>query len=354
MTMELYVLDSNYTTVAVIDDYTSLIWAKRYSQFGDCELYVRACEDYIDVLRKGQYLLRNDDDMICRIESVEIETDVENGNYLIVVGKDCRSILGQRIVWFQTNFSGTVEDYVRRLITENIVSPETEYRQIDNFVLGPKAGLTDKIVQQVTYDRLDEKIIEVCTAYNYGSRVVLNDNNQFEFTLYKGVDRSYNQETNDYVVFSDDFDNIISSRYKTDNSNFRNVMLVAGEGEGINRKRYSWGTASGLDRYELFVDANDLSSETLEGVTIEYASALRARGLEALAEHGIVESFEGEVEPNYSYKYGIDYQLGDVVQVINTYGISSSVRITEVIETFDEDGYSVIPTFAYQEVITDD
>lgn len=42
--------------------------------------------------------------------------------------------------------------------------------------------------------------------------------------------------------------------------------------------------------------------------------------------------------------------LGDIVTVQNEYGITMNARITEVIETFDENGYSVSPKFEYEEV----
>lgn len=349
--MELYVLNDSYEQIGIIDDYKSFIWSKRYSEFGDCELYIRACPEYMTLLDKGNYLIRNDDDMICRIEAVELDTDTEDGDYLIITGNDCRKILSQRIVWTQTNFSGTVENYIRKLITDNIVSPSITARRIDNFKLGASVGLTERIEQQATYDALDEKIIELCQTYGYGSKVTLDtDTGIFRFDLYVGLDRSYNQSVNDYVVFSSDFDNIISSIYKTDASEYKNVALVGGEGEGASRKRVTVGEYSGLSRYEVFVDAKSVSTDTEEGQTIDYDDALKSQGLEKLSEHRVTTSFDGEVEPNHSYKYKTDYQLGDIVQVRNDYGIEASARITEVIETWDDDGYSVIPTFEYVEV----
>ena len=352
--MDLYVLDSDFNQITIIDDYESLIWSKRYHDFGDCELYVRACEEYVRDLQKGHYLIRSDDDMICRIKSIDLETNVEEGNFLVIVGADCRIVLSQRVVWNQTNYTGTVENYIRKLITDNLISPSDSARAIGNFVLGDSVGLTDTITEQVTYKPLDEKVIELCKAYDYGSKVTLNEYNQFVFSLYKGVDRSYQQEVNDHIVFSPEFDNIISSRFTSDDSTIKNVALIAGEGEGVDRKRLTYGTSSGLDRYELFVDAKDLSSQTEEGETIDYEAALKARGIEALAEYGTVISFEGEVEPNYSYKYGTDYNLGDIVQVMNEYGVEVSAKITEVIETFDSEGRSIIPTFQFQEVAIND
>lgn len=349
--MDLYVLDDNFEQIAIIDDYKSLIWAKRYAKFGDCEIYVRACEEYFDILRKGHYLLRNDDDMLCRINRLQLDTNEDEGNFIICVGADIRSVLDQRVVWQQTNFTGTVEDYIRKLVTDNIISPSDSARMIDNMVLGDAVGLPATISEQVTYSPLGEKVIELCTAYGYGTRLRLDMDNRLVFEVYAGEDRSYEQDVNDHVVFSPQFENIISSVYVTDSSNVKNVAIIAGEGEGVERRRFVHGTSSGMDRYELYVDARDVSSQVEEGVTIDYDALLQARGIEALAEYGTVESFEGAVESDYSYKYGTDYHLGDIVQVVNEYGISSNARITEVIETFDENGHSIIPTFEYQEEV---
>lgn len=46
----------------------------------------------------------------------------------------------------------------------------------------------------------------------------------------------------------------------TSSQNYRNVALVAGEGEGLDRKTIPVGAAEGMERYELYVDARDVSS----------------------------------------------------------------------------------------------
>ena len=62
------------------------------------------------------------------------------------------------------------------------------------------------------------------------------------------------------------------------------------------------------------------------------------------------EKFAGTVEPDINYKYKKDYNLGDIVKIINEYGLSAKARITEVIESWDESGYTCIPTFDTEEV----
>ena len=193
----------------------------------------------------------------------------------------------------------------------------------------------------------------------------MNNSKNFEIQFYKGVNRSYEQHINPYVVFSPDFENIISSDYIQDKSTLKNACNVAGEGEGTERKYYGVGTTSGLDRREIFVDARDISSDvetevetedgTIETVTTtmpieEYNNLLIERGRESLAENQETISFEGEVESIRQYVYGEDYFLGDIVQVKNKYGVESASRIIEVIENHDKEGYSIIPTFEKWEV----
>ena len=45
------------------------------------------------------------------------------------------------------------------------------------------------------------------------------------------------------------------------------------------------------------------------------------------------------------YKYKEDYNLGDIVNIVNEFGISINARITEIIESQDDNGYTIEPTF---------
>lgn len=69
-----------------------------------------------------------------------------------------------------------------------------------------------------------------------------------------------------------------------------------------------------------------------------------------LSTTSFTESFEGNVIPDGNYNLNEDYFLGDVVQVINEYGISAAPRIVEIIESEDENGKSTVPTFSTWEV----
>lgn len=256
--IDIYVLNKDLERVGIIDSYTSLIWANRYDEVGDCELYVKATTENLQMLKKGYHLSRDDDEMVCRIESIELDTDVENGNYLIVTGYDVKKITEQRVIWSQTNVDGNVEDYIRNLVYKSLTNPNlsaraiTNSRGVQNFLLGDKANFKEVTTQQVTYDNVGEKIKELCKQFEWGYKVIVDIGNYY-FCLYKGVDRS------DNVIFSKEYENIVSTKYKEDSSHLANVALVAGEGEGSKRSRNVSGYATSLNRYEIYVDARDLS-----------------------------------------------------------------------------------------------
>lgn len=346
--MNLYVINKSFEVVDIIDTYTSLIWTTRYYDCGDFELYVSANKKLIDILRQDYFIVRENDLVNAMvIEKIQLNTDIENGDFLIVSGRCLKSLLYRRIIWTQTSIDAYIETAITRLLNDNVINPSDATRKITGFTSSISNGFTEKVTGQYTGDNLGETIIAICKANHIGCRTKLDlDNKKFIFEMYKGIDRSYNQSDNAYVVFSNDFENLLTTTYSNDKTNYSNVAKVAGEGEGTARKSIIVGEASGLDRYESFVDARDLSTNDGEIDSTSYDNILTQRGLEKLSETDMIESIDGQAETQYNYKFGIDYLLGDTVEVINEYGIDMQPRIIEVIESEDNNGTSIIPTFS--------
>lgn len=350
--MELYVLNRDFEIIDFIDTFSSLEWVKRYFDNGDFVLNTVADLKTVQTLKKRNYLVREDDESIMIIEKINLVTSAEAGNKIAVSGRSIESILERRIVWTQTNSrtGETAEEFIRRLINENAINPADQKRKIPRLKLGALKGFKETINKQVTGDNLLKVTKEICQAYNYGFKITMNNEGSLVFDLYRGEDRSYSQSVNPYVIFSDDFDNIINTEYEYDETNIANVALIGGEGEGADRKYQTVGDSEGYERYELFVDAKDISSNNGEITALEYNKLLIERGNEKIAENTFTESYSGEVETTLTYKYKEDYNLGDVVQTVNEYGIEAAPRIIEVIESENENGYRVVPTFGTWEV----
>lgn len=436
--MNLFVLDKNLDRIGIIENYKSLIWANRCREVGDCELYIPATHEAFDLLKMGCYLIRSDEQidpaspefpgipMICQIKQIELDTDVDNGDFLIVRGYDAKRILDQRIVWGTMLPDRNAEQFILFMVNNSIGLGASSDRRLVNsdgvsiFRNGSTQGFTEALTEQVSYKNVGEKVREYCARFGWGYRVYLHffeNVMHLAFGLYRGKDKTRE------VVFAEEYENLSKSAYSVSDLNIGNVALVAGEGEGSARERQTSGSASSYDRYELFVDARDVSKNitfenlqsTFPGGTVSgtvyimptysaliyddeqlaemqvhypggevveedgnryykmtnaiiadlpnsapqsndnvtlrdviYMIFLKSRGYEKIAEHGRVTSFSGSIEPMSTFKFRKDYNLGDWVTVRNSYGVSVGAQIVEVVEVFDENGYSVEPKFQYK------
>lgn len=357
--MVIHVLDQSFNLVGVIDDYISVIWRPAYYDIGDFELYINATSEAVELLKRNYYLVRDkdiivDDDNnvtytnVMIIKNLILNTDAEEGDKLTYTGRELKFILNQRIVWNQTNLAGSTENAIRQLVNENAINPSDSNRVIPNLMLGVSAGLTDTIEKQITGDKLDQAIIDICTAYNYGWEIYVY-NGMMMFIVYQGLDRSYSQNDRPYVVFSEEFENILNSAYELNSESYANTTLIGGEGEGIERIYTTVNNSnSGLERYEVFTDARDISQnkdseDAIDSAT--YLNLLAERGNENIASLANTEGFTGEVLSDVTYKYGEDFYLGDKVTVVNKYGLSKDVMVLSAIESVDDTGIKLIPQF---------
>jgi len=349
--MELLVLNANLESVAIVDTVESLLWTGRYSECGDFEIYTQATADLIDILKQDRYLWLGTSPHVMIVEDLQIKSDVETGNYLIVTGRSVESLLDRRIIWQPTVLTGSLQNGIQQLLNENVIAPSDPDRTIPNFIFDIS---TDIAITSLTIDaqfvrnNLYESIKKLCVANNIGFRITLSADNEFVFKLFAGADRSYSQIANPYVVFSPKFDNIINSDYKESKRALKTVSLVAGEGEGDDRVLTTVGTGAGLSRREIYTDANDLSqivnAELMSEA--EYLAQLAQRGLEDLSENALIRDFDGQVDATNMFVYGTDFFLGDIVQISNEYGIEAKARVTEIIQTQTIQGSDMYPTFA--------
>jgi len=354
----IYVLDQELKLQGVVDSYVSIIWRPSYSEVGDFEIYLGATDKAINLLQENRYVVRSSDisvengvttyEKVMVIKNIQLITDVENGDFLCVTGRELKCLLHQRIVWKQTNLTGTAENGIRRLVNENAIAPTDTNRVIPKLTLGVSAGLSDTIDKQVTGEHLDKVISEICVNYSYGWDIFIT-NNTLVLVVYAGTDRSYEQTERPYVVFSDEFENLYNTDYQLSTEEYANTTLIGGEGEGLERIYVTVNnTNSGLNRYETFTDARDISRNKGSEDEIDlttYNKLLAERGRENLATLSYTEGFTGEVLSDVAFKYGEDFFIGDIVTVINKYGIQKNVRVLSAIESEAEDGTKLLPQF---------
>lgn len=340
--MYIYVLDKNLKRIGLIDNYVSLIWTTRYYFCGDFELYLPVTTEFINMLQIGCYLETTESKYVMIIESIDIKTDIENGNYLTVSGRSVESLLDRRIVANRLSANNQpIETLATYLVEWNFTNPMTEkaLRKMDEIAISAETkGFSDEITTQYFGDNVYDAITDLCQSYGYGFRMPLI-NGKFTFEMYAGLLRTRSQKDNVPAVFSPEFENLVNTEYTYNVQEYKNVAFVAGEGEGSARKTTFSGKTAGLERREMYVDARDLSSENVSSDS-QYVSMLVSRGKDKLAEKNVLQEYVGEVNnfPDYC-------GLGDIVEVENEFGMKATARITEIIESYSTSGNTRVPTF---------
>lgn len=389
--MDLYILDPEYNIVGTIDEAESVLWNKKYNGLGYCEIYIPCKTELLTMLQKGNYVYRFDDDMFCKIETVAIQTNAEQGDYIIATANDISVILAGRISRYRIAFSGSAAEFIKKVLIDNVVKPAQTKRAVPNFIIDDSnfSEFTESIDISTVGDDVLQLVLAACNTYNYGFRLSFDISaRQLVFRLYRGKNKAL-QTGNEYVEFSPNFSNILSSNYKEDESNYKNVVYVGYENTAEEFALLSLfkGDAepSGEDRREIYVDGTstkrsvtleelqalfpnvkksgttyyngETAVATSEGegdqekITITdytYLLLIRVIGENALAERIRTQEFTGEVDTIDTYEYKTDYDLGDFVKVVNEYGIEATAQITEVMESDDNDnGYIIEPHFEY-------
>ena len=357
--MNLLVLDTNFQPVLTLDVFESFIWTDRYCNYGDFEVYTAVDMSLFDALQKDYYIYSKDSEHVMIIEEKRIDTDNEMGNHLTISGRSLESILDRRIIWAPTVLTGNFQNGIKKLLDENAIIPSNSARTINNLVF---QASTDPAITALTIDiqvngeNLYDVIQVLCDSNDLGFKITLNEDNEFVFQLYSGVDRSYGQTSVPYVVFSPRFENLINTSYAESKSGFKTTALVAGEPVSTEENAPLKTTVAeietedpwtGLDRREMYVNAGDVRSkvgeETLSPAT--YLSHLEEKGYEALMDALQLPLFEGQVDTTMLFKYGMDFYMGDIVQLRNEYGMEARSRVTEMVHSISTSGVDIYPTF---------
>jgi hypothetical protein len=270
--MELYILDSDYQILGMIDEAESVLWNKRYNDAGEAEIYIPCSSEYLSMLRRGNYVYRYDDDMFCKISKVEIESDAENGDYIVATAPDIFNILAGRVVRWKVAYSGTVGEFIKKVLTDNAITPANgqTHRKIPKLTFDDRniAEFSEKIETSAFADDLAQLVLTTCKAHNIGFRLSYDiREDKLVFRLYRGKNKA-STTGGEYVEFSSAYSNIISSRYSEDDAQYKNVVYVGYKSANKDDETiylYSYPSdeqeITGEKRREIYVDGSSTSRD---------------------------------------------------------------------------------------------
>lgn len=364
--MEVYILDSLYRRSDVIDRYESLIWTERVSSAGDFELKLNSTLENRNLFREGVKLAILPSYRVMIVETVEDSIDDDGRQILTVKGLSLESVLDQRLArsamtdttvnpsWTLT---GTPKDIATQMFHDICVTGVLDLGDKIPFInegsLFPADTISpppDSITYVVDPDTLYNAEKTLCDQYLMGFRLVRNaDTSQLWFDIYMGSDRTSHQSTLPAVIFSSGLDNLHNTSELRSVALYKNTAyVITPVGTRIVYPDDVDPTTSGFDRRVLIVKADDITDTD---PMVAQALMLK-RGIDELAKNRKVQAFDGEISQSNQYVYGVDYNLGDLVETRNVDGVSNSMQVTEHIFVADSSGIRSYPTLALTQFVT--
>lgn len=328
--------------VAVITLYADAYHERSWSDVGTFEIRIDPRIKYADELLEGRLVMFGDVRKAGLIEEVTLTED-EGGQSKVVIGHEAKILLDRRWIVPPAGLShyrdsAAVEAVMKSLVSSQMgpTADADRIAPILSIVASSNRGATYTLSSRYT-NQLDE-LAKASAATGFGFLLWLNlGTKKLVFDVGVGVDRTASQNTNPRAIFAKKFGSVKSLERKDAITNYRNLAIVAGQGQGTARTvitaTQEGATPTGLARRELFVDARDLASADLP-----------ARAAAKLAEKSQTSFLSGTALSESSLVLDRDYTLGDLVTV-SGFDISEDVRLTGIRESWSESGYSIDHTF---------
>lgn len=365
--MKLMVLDKDRNAIAIVDQFDSLIWTERFWEPGDFELKIAATTENVSIFVEDYYLWLDESDNLMIIEDISITSDIEDGDSMVITGRDLLSVLDRRVTWEPIELSGNIYEACASLINQNFLQPSLADRKMENVAM--RAPLDFEALEKITINRQVEAgedcldtITDMCRSVGVGfSSSEGGVHGQTIWQMVIGTDRSMSQEKFPWVIFSPEFGSLVNANFESTYSTRKNAALVVGptksDSSGNERTIYGNVTEGSKDEYtgwnrrETSISVSGVQTtrkqgdETVDIPDSEIVTQIDQKGYEELLKMGAKTVFDGETDPNCQFQYGKDYFMGDIVEVAGPWGLEFRTRVTEYIRSWDANGHSAYPAF---------
>lgn len=374
--MDLLPLNEDFKATGVVENWSSLIWAERYTEAGDFQLSTAAIEQTMEELPIDSYVGLRQSNEVMVVEDHDIQTDPDSDRperKLVVKGRTLETLSEHRAHrWVDADgdpggesgtliTGGTASSIAYTLYHEAMTGfslfsgtydPDAQtavsYLHADDIV-----GVTEPTIAEYNSPpgQLYPEILKLLQQNEIGIRNdrfnysdPFNPNIKCETWFYSGDDRTVEQTDWPEVVFDVKSGDIMDPSYFITGKNYKNCAIVYTGARII--KVFAPGVPTntkGKALRVLYVDAKDI----VGGTTTSLTNRLRARGLSELAKNNKIRVIDGEISTLTDKKYGTDYFLGDLVTLRGEFGVTQTMRVTEYIRTEDADtGYRDYPTLS--------
>lgn len=369
---EFILRDLTYVQRDIVDNYISLIWTERYSASGDFTLIAENTAKTRSILTEG---------LMCSIPSSNeimlIDSYLEENGTITVTGKSLIDHLTKRMFradWHpattQTTYGGRPTTIMYQIFTDGVLPNGLI---AGDFVLPVGLGVGEVIDSALG---VDEKIGDTNTSllvpfgtlydalkfvadkynlgFNYSLRYAEGGADSIQFNVYSGKDRTSTQSDYPAVIFDPALDSLSDVKVLRSMDGYITHVYLFCQDPPYQSVTGSAKVAGGdsitkFARRTLVVmdDITWAAAQAAGLLPAQFTKVLNDRAANVLANNNYVRMVDGQVVPqNSGFVYGVDYSLGDIIELRNVYGTPQRARVTEYIRSTDSTGDRGYPTIS--------
>jgi hypothetical protein len=358
-------MDKGFRKQNIIDKFESSIWTERYYGDSDFELVVPATPDMIQQLPTDTFIGLEGSKEVMLLDSI----DIKEGN-MTVSGQGLVPFLNNRFIRVTAahedqywNLTGGPPGWALWAIVYYMCISGAYPVGVPNpgdFVI-PGLGLGgydtsgDVVTLAVPYGPVYDAMRDIATTYQIGLKITLESATDTAYSLafwaYKGLDRTSGQSVNPIVRFSPQMDTLSDIEELQSIANYKTVVYSyapenPNELATVPGQSNVSGNPTGFDFRALMTFEQDITTDQVGSDPAVLLSLLNARAASALDNNRAIKTVDGEITPLHQFQYGVDYTLGDIIEVQGNSGVVQSSRVTEYIRTEDTSGETAYPTVA--------
>jgi len=322
--MRLDVLDSDtLVRVGWVDVWVSLYWDSPYYSEGGFTLEVRPTTENLKLLTEGRWLVRSDESPRVPMRICARANQNPDAN-LVVSGYPATWLLTKRAS------AAVIKGQNAEAAMRSLVAAAKPWPRLE---LGIEYGFDTTFDKQTSGGSLFSYCQTIGQACDLGFRVILDGSGADKRLLFECFRPTFDPNNR----YSSKWGNLLNAGWSFADTDYANVALVQGAGEGDQRATCWVGDvdSTGADRREMYIDARDIQADKEKGETTasqSYLAKLADRGGQKLLAQLRTGSIEFDVDDDA-------LAVGDVLRVsLPQLGYTAMVRVADIITESQSSG----------------
>lgn len=340
-----------------IEGYDSVLWVERYQEPGEFKIKAKVSSGLMQQLPIGAFLSHVNTRELMRVENFLIKEPKGKDATIEITGRSLVSFLEERIV-AQNHVAGGGADIYDYQINSAPTWEQIQYLIYDHLVDAIAVDFDDSLPgvyvnhscsgtgteehRHVEYGTILDRTVELLKIDHTGIRMLRPTPTEPDmfFNIYQGADKT---KTVRFSSLMGDLENVEYLITFKKEKNFirmvgRWVQTVDGDASVNIDRRYMIQDAS-------YLDQQFTAMPTGTSLSLVQA-AMVIRGREIIKNYKNIMITQADISPSSRYRYGVDYNLGDLVTVDANFNQTQTMRVVEFSESEDENGTSGTPTLA--------